>query len=110
MTKARKSTQQPYPVGILVIKGECRMTQLTSNDPHEAYLKRKQNAEDIWKTMSKDQKDAVLEILQSWVPIRCSISDLCPITYDDILKVDAAWYRLRSNLVSDEVEVETRGY
>ena len=78
------------------------MTQLTSNDPHEEYLKRKQNAEDIWKTMSKDQKDAVLELLEAWEHIRCSVSEVCQISYEDILAMDTAWYKLKSNLVSEE--------
>ena len=74
------------------------------------YEKRVKNANDVWKSMSQEQKDAVLEMLETWTHIRCSVNELVHISYEDLLKVDAAWYGLRSYLVGEKVEVKTYAY
>ena len=49
-------------------------------------------------------------MLQAFVPIRQSVSDLCDISYEDLRNMDTAWYVLKRHLVDDNVEVKVWGY
>ena len=63
-----------------------------------------------WKSMTANQQQAVLEMLQAFVPIRQSVSEFCDISYEDLRNMDQAWYTLRRLLVDDKVEVKYWGY
>ena len=62
------------------------------------------------KSMTAKQQQAVLEMLQAFVPIRQSVSEFCDISYEDLRNMDQAWYTLRRLLVDDKVEVKYWGY
>ena len=63
-----------------------------------------------WKSMTPKQQQAVLEMLQAFVPIRQSVSDLCDISYEDLRNMDTAWYVLKRHLVDYNVEIKAWGY
>jgi predicted Fe-S protein YdhL (DUF1289 family) len=63
-----------------------------------------------WKSMTQDQQQAVLEMLQAFVPIRQSVSELCEISYEDLRNVDQAWHVMRRLIVDDNVEVKYWSY
>ena len=63
-----------------------------------------------WKSMTPKQQQAVLEMLQAFVPIRQAVSEFCDISYEDLRNMDQAWYTLRRLLVDDKVEVKYWGY
>ena len=63
-----------------------------------------------WKSMTPKQQQAVLEMLQAFVPIRQAVSELCDISYDDLRNMDQAWYTLRRLLVDDNVEIKYWNY
>jgi hypothetical protein len=60
--------------------------------------------------MTQDQQQAVLEMLQAFVPIRQSVSELCEISYEDLRNVDQAWHVMRRLIVDDNVEVKYWSY
>ena len=60
--------------------------------------------------MTPKQQQAVLEMLQAFVPIRQSVSDLCEISYEDLRKVDQAWCVMKRLIVDENVEVNYWGY
>ena len=66
----------------------------------------KEQATATWKSMTPKQQQAVLEMLQAFVPIRQSVSDLCEISYEDLRNMDKAWYVMRRLIVDDNVEVQ----
>ena len=66
----------------------------------------KDRASATWKSMTPKQQQAVLEMLQAFVPIRHSVSDLCEISYEDLRNMDKAWYVMRRLIVDDNVEVK----
>lgn len=66
----------------------------------------KDQASATWKSMTPKQQQAVLEMLQAFVPIRHSVSDLCEISYEDLRNMDKAWYVMRRLIVDDNVEVK----
>jgi hypothetical protein len=74
------------------------------------WLIEKEQASATWKSMTPKQQQAVLEMLQAFVPIRQSVSDLCDISYEDLCNMDPAWYVLKRHLVDDNVEVKVWGY
>lgn len=67
---------------------------------------RREAATKCWKSMTPHQQEAVLEMLEAWVPIRSSISELCSLDYDDLRTLDNKWYRLQSAIVSEDVEIK----
>ena len=70
----------------------------------------KEQATATWKSMTPKQQQAVLEMLQAFVPIRESVSELCEISYEDLRNMDTAWYVLKRHLVDDNVEIKAWGY
>jgi hypothetical protein len=66
----------------------------------------KDQASATWKSMTPKQQQAVLEMLQAFVPIRHSVSELCEISYEDLRNMDKAWYVMRRLIVDDNVEVK----
>ena len=70
----------------------------------------KEQATATWKSMTPKQQQAVLEMLQAFVPIRQSVSDLCEISYEDLRKVDQAWCVMKRLIVDENVEVNYWGY
>mgnify|MGYP000423751805 CR=1 FL=1 len=74
------------------------------------WLIEKEQARATWKSMTPKQQQAVLEMLQAFVPIRQAVSELCEISYDDLRSMDQAWYTLRRLLVDDSVEVKYWNY
>ena len=70
----------------------------------------KEQASATWKSMTSKQQQAVLEMLQAFVPIRQSVSELCEISYDDLRNVDQAWYVMRRLIVDDNVEIKYWSY
>jgi hypothetical protein len=66
----------------------------------------KEQATATWKSMTPKQQQAVLEMLQAFVPIRHSVSELCEISYEDLRNMDKAWYVMRRLIVDDNVEVK----
>ena len=70
----------------------------------------KEQAAATWKSMTPKQQQAVLEMLQAFVPIRQSVSDLCEISYEDLRKVDQAWCVMKRLIVDENVEVKYWGY
>ena len=74
------------------------------------WLIEKEQASATWKSMTPKQQQAVLEMLQAFVPIRQAVSELCEISYEDLRNMDMAWYALRRYLVDDSVEVKYWGY
>jgi hypothetical protein len=71
---------------------------------------RQEQAAATWKSMTPKQQQAVLEMLQAFVPIRQAVSDLCEISYEDLRSMDEAWYALKRLIVDDNVEVKVWGY
>ena len=49
-------------------------------------------------------------MLKAWVPVRSRVSELCPITYDDIRALDDAWWGLKNALVDRDVEIKSGIY
>ena len=74
------------------------------------WLIEKEQASATWKSMTPKQQQAVLEMLQAFVPIRQAVSEFCDISYDDLRNMDQAWYTLRRLLVDDNVEVKYWNY
>lgn len=70
----------------------------------------KDQASATWKSMTPKQQQAVLEMLQAFVPIRQSVSELCEISYDDLRNVDQAWHVMKRLIVDDNVEVKYWNY
>ena len=70
----------------------------------------KEQASATWKSMTSKQQQAVLEMLQAFVPIRQSVSELCEISYDDLRNMDQAWHVMRRLIVDDNVEIKYWSY
>jgi len=70
----------------------------------------KEPATATWKSMTPNQQQAVLEMLQAFVPIRQSVSDLCEISYEDLRNMDEAWCVMKRLIVDENVEVKYWGY
>jgi hypothetical protein len=70
----------------------------------------KEQATATWKSMTPKQQQAVLEMLQAFVPIRESVSELCEISYEDLRNMDKAWFVMRRLIVDDNVEVKYWNY
>ena len=70
----------------------------------------KEQAAATWKSMKPKQQQAVLEMLQAFVPIRESVSELCEISYEDLRNMDKAWFVMRRLIVDDNVEVKYWNY
>ena len=70
----------------------------------------KDQASATWKSMTPKQQQAVLEMLQAFVPIRHSVSEFCEISYEDLRNMDQAWYVMRRLIVDDNVEVKYWSY
>ena len=83
---------------------------MASKKEKSQWLIEKEQARATWKSMTPKQQQAVLEMLQAFVPIRQSVSDLCDISYEDLRNMDTAWYVLKRHLVDDNVEVKAWGY
>ena len=47
-------------------------------------------AKETWANMTEHQRDQIPTMLKAWVPVRSRVSELCPITYDDIRALDDA--------------------
>ena len=63
-------------------------------------------ANKCWKSMTPHQQKTVLEMLEAWLPIRSSISELCSLDYDDLRTLDNKWYCLQSAIVGEGVELK----
>ena len=70
----------------------------------------KEQATATWKSMTPKQQQAVLEMLQAFVPIRYSVSELCEISYEDLRNMDEAWHVMKRLIVDDNVEVKYWNY
>ena len=87
-----------------------RELSMTKGKIKSEYEITKEQASTTWKNMTPKQQQAVLEMLQAFVPIRQSVSELCDISYDDLRNMDKAWYVMRRLLVDDNVEVKYWNY
>ena len=67
---------------------------------------RREKATETWANMTEHQRDCVLTMLKSWVPIRSRVSELCPISYEDIRALDDAWWGLKNSIVDREVQLK----
>jgi len=63
-------------------------------------------ANKCWKSMTPHQQKTVIEMLEAWLPIRSSISELCSLDYDDLRTLDDNWYCLRRAIVGEDVELK----
>ena len=70
----------------------------------------REKASATWKSMTPQQQQAVLEMLQAFVPIRHAVSELCDISYDDLRNMDQAWHVMKRLIVDDNVEVKYWNY
>ena len=71
---------------------------------------RREAATKSWKSMTPHQQEAIMTLLKAWVPIRTHISELCSLDYDDLRKLDTAWYELRNALVDQAVTIKQWDY
>ena len=71
---------------------------------------RREAATKSWKSMTPHQQEAIMTLLKAWVPIRTHISELCSLDYDDLRKLDTAWYELRNALVDKDVTIKQWDY
>jgi|TARA_A100001201_G_scaffold89596_1_gene78504 hypothetical protein len=74
-------------------------------DVMNEWEKRNLEAKETWANMTEHQRDQILTMLKAWVPVRSRVSELCPITYDDIRALDDAWWGLKNALVDRDVEI-----
>ena len=79
---------------------------MAKNTVKSEYEITKEQAAATWKSMTPKQQQAVLEMLQAFVPIRHSVSELCEISYEDLRNMDEAWHVMKRLIVDDNVEVK----
>jgi len=48
-----------------------------------------------WDSLTDEQRTAVMSFMRPMVRIRQSVSELMPIDYDTLCKMDAAWYKIK---------------
>ena len=48
-----------------------------------------------WDSLTDEQRTAVMSFMRPMVCIRQSVSELMPIDYDTLCKMDAAWYKIK---------------
>ena len=80
---------------------------MTENETLNEWELKREAATQAWKSMTSHQQEAMLEMLNAWVPIRSRVSELCSLEYDDLRAVDNAWYQLKNALVDKDVEIRT---
>jgi len=62
---------------------------------------RNENRIKTWKALSPEQREALLSLQTAWEQLQCNYRELCHPVFDDIVKMDDAYYRLRSALIGD---------
>ena len=80
---------------------------MTADETLNEWELKREAATQAWKSMTPHQQEAMLEMLNAWVPIRSRVSELCSLDYDDLRAVDNAWYQLKNALVDKDVEINT---
>jgi len=60
-----------------------------------------ENRINVWKTLSPEQKKALHGLQTAWEELQGSYRELCHPTFDDIIKMDDAYYRLRRVLIEE---------
>jgi|11BtaG_2_1085332.scaffolds.fasta_scaffold16862_4 ribosomal protein L13 len=48
-----------------------------------------------WDSLTEEQRNAVMSFMKPMVNIRHSVSELMPLDYDSLCKIDAAWYKIK---------------
>jgi hypothetical protein len=59
------------------------------------------NRINVWKKLSPEQKAALHGLQTAWEELQGSYRELCHPTFDDIIKMDDAYYRLRRVLIEE---------
>jgi hypothetical protein len=71
---------------------------------------RQENADAVWSALSADQKKALLDMLEAWLPVRNAMQNIMAMEYEDLKKVDICWYHVKHNLVGSDVTIEEDEY
>lgn len=71
---------------------------------------RRDQATETWANLHEHQREAILELLKSWVPIRSRVGELCSLDYDDLRAVDNAWWKLLRAVVDKDVKINEWDY
>jgi len=62
---------------------------------------RNDNRIKTWKALSSEQREALLDLQTAWEELQSSYRELCHPQFGDIVKMDDAYYKLRSALIGD---------
>jgi len=60
---------------------------------------RNDNRIKTWKALSSEQREALLDLQTAWEELQNSYRELCHPQFGDIVKMDDAYYKLRSALI-----------
>jgi hypothetical protein len=75
-----------------------------------SYEVRQENADAVWSALSADQKKAMLNMMEAWLPVRNAMQNIMAIDYEALKRVDICWYHIKHNFVGSGVTIEEDEY